>query len=135
MPCQSPKFAQCAADLLPDERGLRRTKPGEPMIKLIATIHRKPGLSDEAFLRHWREIHVPLVARLPNLKGYVINPFLDTMDEVRPYDGIAELWFEDRAAFDRSMASPERDAARADLAEFTDLARMTRAIVDEERIL
>jgi len=105
------------------------------MIKLIATIHRKPGLSDEAFLRHWRDIHVPLVARLPNLKGYVINPLLETMDAARPYDGVAELWFESRDALERSLASPERDEARADLAEFTDLSRMTRAIVEEERIL
>ena len=105
------------------------------MIKVIATLHRKPGFSDEEFLRYWKEVHVPLVARLPNLIGYVINPLLETMDASRPYDGVAELWFESRESFDQALASPERDETRADLEKFTDLSRMTRAIVDEERIL
>jgi len=105
------------------------------MIKLIATIHRKPGLSDEEFLRYWKQVHVPLVARLPNLIGYVINPLVETMDAARPYDGVAELWFESKESLEQALASPERDEARADLEIFTDLTRMTRAIVDEERIL
>jgi len=107
----------------------------ESLIKLIATFHRKSGMSDEEFLRYWKEVHVPLVARLPNLVGYVINPLVETMDDTRPYDGMAELWFASRERFEAAMASPERDAARADLEKFTDLASMTRAIVDEERIL
>ena len=105
------------------------------MIKVIATLHRKPGMSDEEFLRYWKDVHVPLVARLPNLIGYVINPLVETMDAARPYDGVAELWFESRESFDQALASPERDEARANLERFTDLSRMTRAIVDEERIL
>jgi len=105
------------------------------MIKVIATLHRKPGMSDDEFLGYWKQVHVPLVARLPNLIGYVINPLLETMDDARPYDGVAELWFENRERFEDAMASPERDAARADLGKFTDLTRMTRAIVNEERIL
>ncbi len=105
------------------------------MFKLIATLHRKPGMSREEFLKHWRDVHVPLVADLPHLEGYVINPFLETMDDKPPYDGIAELWYEDREKFELSLASPQRDAARADLAAFTDLTRMTRAIVEEHRII
>ncbi len=105
------------------------------MIKLIATLHRKPGMSREDFLRHWREVHVPLVARLPHLKGYVINPMIETMDDEQPYDGVAELWYEDRESFEASLRSPEREAARRDLASFTDLERMTRAIVEEQRII
>ena len=33
-------------------------------------------------------------------------------------DGIAELWFEDRAAMDRALASPEMAALHADGALF-----------------
>ncbi len=105
------------------------------MIKVIATLHRKPGMSEQDFLRHWKEVHVPLVAALPLLKGYVINPFVATLDEEPPYDGVAELWYEDRKSLEKSLSSPERQAARLDLAAFTDVSRMTRAIVDEQRII
>lgn len=114
---------------------IKRVKLWGSMLKIIATLHRKSGMSKEVFLKHWREVHVPLVASLPHLKGYVINPLIGTLDEEQACDGIAELWYSDRDAFEKSMASPEREAARADLVNFTDLTRMTRSIVEEERIV
>ena len=104
------------------------------MIKLIATLHRKPGMSREDFLRHWREVHVPLVAALPHLKGYVINTSVEFMADAHPFDGVAELWYEDRESLEKSLASPQRNASRADLAAFTDVGKLTISIVDEQRI-
>jgi len=38
------------------------------MIKSFGLLPKKPGLSDEQFHRHWREIHAPLALRLPGLR-------------------------------------------------------------------
>ena len=35
------------------------------MIKSVGLIFQKPGISDEEFRKHWRQIHAPLVAKLP----------------------------------------------------------------------
>jgi uncharacterized protein (TIGR02118 family) len=65
------------------------------MIKQITLIHKKPGLSDEEFNRHWREIHGPMFAKAPALRRYVQNHFVGLPGVKYEGDGIAETWFDD----------------------------------------
>lgn len=51
------------------------------------------------------------------------------------YDGFAEMWFESKGAFEQAMATPEAQAAIADLPNFLDTARMQSFVVDEITIL
>ncbi|MEV4105350.1 EthD family reductase [Nonomuraea sp. NPDC049649] len=81
------------------------------MIKVVALIRRKPGLSREEFLRFWQEEHPPLVLALPGLRGYRQNPAIEHR-KTWPWDGCAELWFDDVRAVKAAFESPEADPLR-----------------------
>ena len=95
------------------------------MIKHLALLVRKDGLSHEDFVKHWREIHGPLAYDCPGVSRYTqtevksssIRHDVPGLD-VAPVDGIAELWFEDQAALDRFNASPATRRLRDDGATF-----------------
>ena len=82
------------------------------MVKMIALLTRKEGLSHEDFVRHWVETHAPLARGVPGILRYVQSHIVG--EQTRPdipttavdVDGIAELWFDDRAALERAMAPP-----------------------------
>src|SRR5207248_11076498 len=83
------------------------------MIKSLSLLTRRPELSHEQFMRHWVEIHAPLAHPVPGVRRYVQNhiqgertrPDIPTTEVA--IDGVAELWYDDRAAMDRANASPE----------------------------
>lgn len=106
------------------------------MIKVIEIVNRRPGMTVEDFQRHWLDDHGPIVARLPGLKRYV-------QSHVRlggykrgsvPYDGIAELWFEDKAALGAIATMPEFAAAKEDEPNFIDGSTLIELVVDEHVI-
>jgi uncharacterized protein (TIGR02118 family) len=94
------------------------------MIKTISLLTRKDGLSHEEFMRHWVEVHAPLAHAVPGVLRYVQSHIQG--ERARPdipttevsVDGIAELWFDDRDAMERSNASPEAKRLHADGALF-----------------
>lgn len=72
------------------------------MIKLIALGQRKPELTREQYLRHWHEVHAPLVQRISCFRRYVQShrrpeSLSDTIPDTpsAPCDGVAEVWFDD----------------------------------------
>ena len=72
-----------------------------------------------AFDRYYREIHVPLARKMPGLRGYIANKpgSLDPQGQSPTYF-IAELYFDDLAALQTALQSPEGQAAAADVANF-----------------
>jgi len=72
------------------------------MIKVSVFLTRRPGLTHEQFSQYWQEKHAPLVMSLDVFKTHVrhytqqhsLNNALEGFPVV-PYDGIAELWFDD----------------------------------------
>jgi uncharacterized protein (TIGR02118 family) len=93
------------------------------MMKLIYTFKRKPGLSVEEFQRYWRETHGPIAAKIPGVRRYVQCHTLPSMyDDGRepPYDGAAEVWYDDLQSFMAAVGSPEVAAAREDEKHFID---------------
>ena len=66
------------------------------------------------FERHYREIHVPLVKKLPGVRRYT---FSRNARPVRgdPYYRVAELDFDDVTALQQAFASPEGHAAASDV--------------------
>jgi len=97
---------------------------GPTMIKSISLLTRRPELTHEQFMTHWVEIHAPLAHAVPGLRRYIQNHIRD--ERTRPdiattevaIDGVAELWYEDRAAMDRANASPEAKRLHDDGALF-----------------
>ena len=108
------------------------------MVKLIYCITRKPDMSVEEFQRYWRDTHGPIAGRIPGLRRYVqchTVPESYAGERAPAYDGAAELWFDDREALQRAMASPEVEAAREDERNFIDHSRVFAIITEEKPVL
>jgi uncharacterized protein (TIGR02118 family) len=101
------------------------------MIKSFSFLKRKPGLSHEQFLRHWKDVHVPMSHEVPGLRGYVVSTIVSEQArsdvpalEMDEFDGLAQVWFDDLAARAAAGASPEGRRWHADGAEIIGNIRM-----------
>jgi uncharacterized protein (TIGR02118 family) len=109
------------------------------VIKTVGLLTRKDGMSREEFVRHWLEVHAPLAHAVPGVRRYVQSHIVG--ERSRPdipgsdieIDGIAELWYDDRAAMERANASPEAKRLHADGALF--IGRIKSFIVEEKVII
>ena len=110
------------------------------MIKLVVLLHRKPGLTREAFIQRYETKHRLIGEKY--LAGYASRYVrrycrpagpLDT-GEV-PADVIMEIWFPDQATFDAAMAHLSTGEAQAEIVadeeEMFDRSRMVSVVVDE----
>jgi uncharacterized protein (TIGR02118 family) len=120
------------------------------MIKMIYCITRRPDLSREEFLRTWLEDHAPLVTSLREAIGAVryvqshtgsddMNDGLRaSRDLEEPYDGITEIWWDSREAFEAALSTPEGiEAGRAlleDEKRFIDFSRSRMFLSEEHEI-
>lgn len=120
------------------------------MIKLVYCITRRADVAPAEFHRYWLEEHGPKVKAVADAIGacrYVQSH--TTLHEANvalqasrgladAYDGITEVWFEDEAAFERAMSTPEGQAAGAmlvaDEATFIDFARSSVFLTREHVI-
>jgi uncharacterized protein (TIGR02118 family) len=121
------------------------------MLKLSFCLHRLPHLSRVAFQRYWRETHGPLVLRHAQVLGIERYVQLHTgHDDLgaalrasrsapEPYDGVAELWWRDRAAFEATLGTPAAQQAGAELLadekRFIDLARSPLWLGEEHVVI
>lgn len=106
------------------------------MFKLIFFLYRREDQTVEVFDKYLRDIHVPIVLRLPGLRKYVVNHALaNPMGAVGACDAVAELWFDDRAAFERALGSPEGEAAICDQPNYVDGGKTHFLVVDENKAL
>jgi uncharacterized protein (TIGR02118 family) len=102
------------------------------VIKSVSLLTRKNGMSVEDFQKYWRDVHAPLVAKTPGLRRYIISPTLPEMYEggaTPDFDGIAELWFDDMAAYEASRNTPESKAGLEDSRNFVE--KGTRLLATE----
>jgi hypothetical protein len=106
------------------------------MIKQIACIKAKQGLTRDDFISHYENVHAPLSRSLfPMFSRYQRN-FLDKRGAISMgFDVIAEMWFankEDYAAFIAKVTSPEvRKILQEDEDTFIDI-KATKAFTVEE---
>ena len=109
------------------------------MIKTVGLLTRKEGLTHDDFARHWVEVHAPLAHAVPGVRRYVQSHIVE--ERTRPdipsseveIDGIAELWYDDRAAMERANTSPEAKRLHADGALF--IGRIKSFVVEEKVII
>lgn len=73
----------------------------------------------EAFQRYYHETHIPLARKMQGLKGWTIGMCeAATPGEKPPYYMIVGLYAESREAMEAILASPEGQAAVADVPNF-----------------
>ena len=122
------------------------------MIKLSFCLRRLPHLSRAQFQHYWRTIHAPLVAsHAGTLKilRYVQSHTSSDADygalgasrgsAGSEYDGVAELWWESKAALMSAFDTPAGLAASAallaDERNFIDLPNSPLFIVEEHEVV
>ena len=91
------------------------------MTKVIFVARKRADLTEDEFLTYWQQIHAPLVAKIPGVRRYVIQPVIRTASgaDVEPVcDGIAEVWFDNQSIVQDAVESPEGQAAAADVPKF-----------------
>ena len=78
------------------------------MHQVLFAIHRKPELSFEEFLTHYRDVHIPIARELPKLRQYDIFPMKPGpgSDGDTP-DAFTLMTFDSVEDFETFLASPE----------------------------
>ncbi len=72
-----------------------------------------------AFDKYYHETHIPIARRMKGLKKWTIGKVAATPDgKPAPFYYLADLYMEGRADFDQLLASPEGQAAVADVPIF-----------------
>jgi len=87
------------------------------MVKLLV-LYGQPH-DPAAFDRYYDEVHIPLAKRMKGLKKWTIGKVLGTpAEKPAPYYYVAELYMESREEFEALLASPEGQAAVADVPNY-----------------
>lgn len=91
------------------------------MHRVLFAIHRKPELTSEEFLAHYRDVHLPIAGRLPNLRRYEIFPVQLGPDATADSpDAFALMIFDSVEEFERLLSTPEMAEAVEDNKTFID---------------
>ena len=87
----------------------------------------------EAFDRHYRQVHIPLLRQLRGLRRYSVGRNLTTLHGA-PYYLVTELEWDTMDELRAAFASPEGQATAEDAARLQQLAPVQRMIftVDDE---
>ena len=101
------------------------------MQRVVFYLKRRPELSQQLFFDWWLGPHRALAEQLPGLRQYIISLAADAQEG--PFDGMAELWFDDLAAADAAFASPAGQAAHADATAH--VVRLERLHLTEHTII
>src|SRR3954447_25613086 len=87
------------------------------MHRVLFAIHRKPELSFDEFLTHYRDVHVPMARKLPKLRQYDIFPLQPGPDSGGDTpDAFTLMTFDSAEDFETFLSSPEM----GDIAEDND---------------
>ena len=107
------------------------------MLKTVTLLKRRSDLSHEEFRAYWREVHGPLVLRIPGVRGYVQGRPVATRGAEPDYDGLAEVWYESARSRDDAFGSPEYQAVLDDERNFMGATTGDSIFitVEEERLL
>lgn len=86
-----------------------------------------------AFDEHYEKVHFPLAEKLPGVRRITL---LDGGENARASGmfRVAEVYFDDRAAFERASASPEWQAMAADAQQLMDHYGVTLLAADGEEM-
>jgi uncharacterized protein (TIGR02118 family) len=113
------------------------------VVKYVAFLVRKDGMSRDEFIRYWFDRHIPIAVNAPGLLRYRACPTTQSFNgdngtrpdpEPAPWDGMVEMWFESLAAFDASFRDPVWDEIRLDRYRNLAMGR-TSFLVREHMIL
>ena len=88
------------------------------MFHVVFLCKKKASMSQQEFTDYWIGEHTPITAKTPGLRAYRCYPMTGFPDRRPPFEAVAVCSFDDEAAYDAAMASPEFQAALADAPNF-----------------
>jgi uncharacterized protein (TIGR02118 family) len=87
------------------------------MVKI--TVLYGPPTDPAAFEDHYANTHLPLAAKMPNVKRFEASRVVATPDGSEPpYYRMAEVWFASQEDLQATMGSPEGQATVQDIGTF-----------------
>ena len=86
------------------------------MVKLVA-IYTEPQ-DIQAFETHYKEVHTPLIRKMPSVRKLELNRFTGAPMGAARYYLMAEIYFDNRDDMMASLNSPEGQAAGKDIMSF-----------------
>lgn len=102
------------------EHVLRWPAIGSGELKILGSAYKLDSFTTDAFFAYWRDIHGPISARAPGLRGYVVSEVVRPLRGTLHADGFVEQWWPDAAVLDAANASPEVAVAWADVANYAE---------------
>lgn len=109
------------------------------MIKSFFIVKKKPSLTQDEFLRYWKEEHGPLAAKLiPGLRKYVqCHPVKAAGLEFK-IDGIGEIWWDNFDSLQNYFTWRQSEEAKMlieDEKRFIDMSETVRFFAEEHVIV
>ncbi|MET0931026.1 MAG: EthD domain-containing protein [Aeromicrobium sp.] len=117
------------------------------MICATFCVYRRPGLTEQEFHGYWRDVHGPKVAAHQDVLGFrryvqhhavhagISRALGASRGGREPFDGVAQVFFDDLDALRSSGSTPEARAAAdlliADEAEFIDFSRSVISLTED----
>lgn len=88
------------------------------MIKLIGTAYKRDDFTTEEFFKYWNEIHAPISAQAPGLRGYVVSEVIRKIAGDLHVEAFVEQWYDSEEAWEAANQSPQVAAAWEDVARY-----------------
>lgn len=132
---EGPSFLMTRENVVIAGPELAKDAPG---VKAVVLVKRKRGLTVAEYQDYWRTGHAALVPKTPGLQRYVQSHVApETYESGAPaYDGVAELWWQDMAAFERGWLSEEVQVEQfKDASNFVDFETSVGLLVEETRVI
>lgn len=122
------------------------------MIKMVWLLRRPAETTRADFHKWWLEVHAALAQQYPGIRRYVVSlaqdatpvegfdndTWVDGLPLQAPWDGLAEMWFDDepaaRAALSKSLGEDVRADARAHIAERMRLITVEHVMIDSQPV-
>ncbi len=106
------------------------------MLHLFYFITRKASMAEEEFHRYWREVHGPIVEKIPMLRRYQQSHQLPGTSIASNFDGAAEAWIDDFGSLEALRSSPAYlEGALADEPNFIDMKRVEWLVTRDNVVL
>jgi hypothetical protein len=111
-----------------------------PALKIVSVLSRKDGMTHDAFIRHWLDVHGQMAKGVPGVKGFIgsepIGPESGaTSGLLGDIDGIASVWYTDRAGVSETIGAASGKAWLADGDTFIDRGRSHNYFTREHLIV
>ena len=71
------------------------------MIKVIGTAYKRDDFTTREFFDYWRDVHAPISAKAPGIRGYVVTEVIRKLQGDLEADGFVSQWFDDEEALER----------------------------------